>query len=464
MGNGQWHNDQAMMQSRTTLSAVIVLFALLIPLLNGEDAFTSSQRLKLLPQTCAASNNDAAAVINLLVQNGQTSKARLIANECLLLLGNTVYSPQFSSLKKCCSSSSDTIIETYQTSKKKLYENENYLQTITDHLNKEDSNTTLHSLQVPNCVHSDVSTAEIEANPFGPKTHGSSVTEEWNACCSYWHWSDSSASKCIDSDFFCEIVEGTDHHLILPALREPNVKIRLKNRTEVIEIEQDGLLQLYDVSGVLWPAGYLLGLCLSDPLKCGVEEILNAMSNVERPHVLELGTGVGFAVIALSNTARRHGISPLVLATDVSKSALDLTVTNAYRNEVKDMIVAIEADYNDVDSLMELRSTINLSYDKQEQQGFDIIIGSSLQSLFDGTQDKNAPLWFTLDTLLSRNNPSATVILSHVRTGNERIQVPDETIPFELVRRIPGDKFNMKTRDGNKSDFEIVVLRRRQIQ
>lgn len=451
------------MSSTTTSSAIIVLFTLLIPLFNGDDAFISSQRLKILPLTCATKNNDAAAVIHLMVQNGQTSKARLIANECLLLLSKTIYAQQFSSLKKCCSSSSDIIIETYQTSKKKLYENEDYLQTITDNLNK-DSNTTLRSLQVPKCVHSDVSTAEIEANPFAPKTHGSSILEQWNACCSYWHWSDSSASKCIDSDFCCEIVEGTDHHLILPALREPNVKIRLKNRTEVIEIEQDGLLQLYDVSGVLWPAGYLLGLCLSDPVKCAVEEILDAMSNVKQPHVLELGTGVGFAAIALSKAARRHRISPVVLATDVSKSALDLTVTNAYRNEVKDMINAIEADYNNVGSLMELKSTINLSCDKQEQQGFDVIIGSSLQSLFDGTQDKNAPLWFTLDTLLSRDNPSATVILAHVRSGSERIKVPDETIPFELVRRIPGDKFNMKTRDGNKSDFEIVVLRRRQIQ
>ena len=451
----------AMMQSSTTLSAIIILFALLIPLLDGDVAFTLSQRLKILPQTCAASDNDAAAVIQLLVQNGRTTKARLIANECLLLLSNTIYTPQFSSLLKCCSSSSGIIIETYQTSKKKLYENENYLQTISDNLNKEGSSATLHSSQVPNCVHSDVSTTEIEANPFAPKTHGSSIIEQWNACCSYWHWSDSSASKCIDSDFCCEIVEGTDHHLILPAVREPNVTIRMQNRTEVIEIEQDGLLLLYDVSGVLWPAGYLLGLCLHNPLRCAVEEILDAMSNAKRPHVLELGTGVGFAAIALSKTARRHSISPVVIATDVSKSALDLTVTNAYRNEVEDMLVATELDYNDVDALMELKNTINLSCDntsKPEQQGFDIIIGSSLQSLFDGTQDMNAPLWFTLDTLLSRNNPSATVILAHVRSGSERIKVPEETIPFELVRRIPGDKFNMKTRDGNKSDFEIVVL------
>jgi hypothetical protein len=124
----------------------------------------------------------------------------------------------------------------------------------------------------------------------------------------------------------------------------------------------------------------------------------------------------------------------------------------------------MEADYRDKGSMMEVKNTIDLlrgNTSKQVQQGFDIIIGSSLQSLFDGTQNCNAPLWLTLDTLLSKSNPSSTVILSHIRSGSERIQVPDETIPFELVRRIAGDHFNMKTRDGNNSDFELVILRRR---
>lgn len=343
------------------------------------------------------------------------------------------------------------------------------MQSIIDNLHKEGSNTAIYSAEDTKCVHSETLLSEIEVHPFASNnegdlyyTHGSTVIEQWNACCSYWR-SDSSASKCILDNFCCEIVEGTDHHLILPALREPNIKIRLENR-EVIEIEQEGLLQLYDVSGVLWPAGYLLGLCLSDPAKCGVEEILYAINNAKQPFILELGTGVGFAAIAISKTVRDQSNSPLVIATDVSKSALDLTVTNAYKNRVEELIVAMEADYKDASSLKELiESTISLSGDNtgKEQHGFDIIIASSLQSLFDGTQDKNAPLWLTLDTLLSRNNPNAIVILSHVRSGSERIKVPDESIPFELVRRIPGDKFNMKTRDGNISDFEVVVLRRR---
>ena len=453
----------------TFISVFITLLAY-TSTINGDDALIS-QWMQLLPQTCLAKNNDdVPTVIQKLIQTGQTSKARLLANECLLLLYNdNIYAPKFSSLLKCCSNSSDIIIETYKTSKQKLYESQDFLQTIIGNLNLEDDNTALRSFSdTKKCVRSEVITAEIDVQPFIASdnsvvaTHGSMIIEQWNACCS---WYDSSASKCIDHQFCCDLVEGTDHHLILPALREPNLQIRLDNRNEVIEIEQDGVLQLYDVSGVLWPAGYLLGLCLSDPVKCGVEEISDALSNVSEPFVLELGVGVGFAAIAFSKAMRLHGNKSIIVATDISKSALDLTVTNAYRNGVGEMILTMEADYRDEDSLLELKNTINSSCDnnsKQEQQGFDIIIGSSLQLLFDETQNENAPLWLTLDTLLSRDNPSATVVLSHVRSGSERIQLPGESIPFELVRRIPGDQFNMKTRDGNNSDFELVILRRRQ--
>ena len=455
-----------MQPSTSTIISLSLIVTVLLPLLNGDDALLP-QRLKIIPQICANKDYDVVTAIHKLVQTGRTSKARLVANECVLLLNNAYASSKFSSLFKCCSGSSDIIIEAYKTSKELQHEHEDFLQSIIDNLNKEGSNTTIDSARDSKCVHSETLLAEIEMDPFASNikddlyTHGSTIIEQWNACCSYWR-SDSSTSKCILDDFCCEIVQGTDHHLILPALREPYIKLKNSNSTEFIEIEQDGLLQLYDVGGVLWPAGYLLGLCLSNPVKCGVEEIFDAINNATRPYLLELGTGVGFAAIALSKTVRDQSNSPLVVATDVSKSALDLTVTNAYKNGVKEMMVAIEVDYRDVNSLRELKSTINLSdgYTSKKQQGFDIIIGSSLQSLFDGTQHKNAPLWLTLDTLLSRNNLSATVILSHVRSGSERIQVPDESIPFELVRRISGDEFNMKTRDGNNSDFELVVLRR----
>jgi len=454
------------------LSSVIIALSYTSSIIKGDDKDTtasiSSRRLQLLSQICVADDSDdVTTVIRKLIQTGRTSKARLLGNECLLMLYNKISAPQFSSLLKCCSGGSDIIVETYKTSKAKLYEKEDYLQTVIDNLKKNADTTTQPSFSDKKCEHSEAVTVEIDVMPFASNngvvtTHGSNFIEQWNACCS--HWRDLSASKCIDNEFCCELVEGTDHHLILPALREPKLQIRLEKSTEVIEIEQDGLLQLYDVSGVLWPAGYLLGLCLSDPVKCGAEEIFGAISNVTQPFGLELGSGVGFASISLSKTMSLYANAHTVIATDISKSALDLTVTNAYQNGVGEMIVAMEADYRDKGSMMEVKNTIDLlrgNTSKQVQQGFDIIIGSSLQSLFDGTQNCNAPLWLTLDTLLSKSNPSSTVILSHIRSGSERIQVPDETIPFELVRRIAGDHFNMKTRDGNNSDFELVILRRR---
>lgn len=435
---------------------------------------------------CVSDEDDVPTVIAKFVRDGWTSKARQLANECLLLLQNNIHSSSrtlidvstdnmrhFSSLLKCCSSSSDRIIEVYKASKEKLYENEDYFQVIIiDNLRQKYGGANQRSFGgTKKCTHSDIVSAEIDVPPFGPSsngviaTHGSIIIEQWNACCSYWR--DSSARKCFDNEFCCEIAEGTDNHLILPALREPTIQIRLENEAEVIEIEQEGSLQLYDVSGVLWPAGYLLGVCLSNPVKCDAEEILLVINNVTQPVALELGTGVGFAAIALS----KKKYFAKIIAVDISKSALDLTINNAYRNGVRDnMIKTIEADFRDLNSLLKLKSEVSLSNGKQGQKGFDLIIGSSLQLLFEGIQNVTSALWLSLDALLSKNNPNALVILSHVRYGDERIQVPlpsehhaDEAVPFELVRRISGDKFNMKTRDGNSSDFELVILRRRRI-
>ena len=89
-----------------------------------------------------------------------------------------------------------------------------------------------------------------------------------------------------------------------------------------------------------------------------------------------------------------------------------------------------------------------------------MIIASSLQSLFDNTSRDDALLWQVLDALLSKDNDNAIIVLCHVKTGDERIQLPIESV-FECIRRISGDHFGMKTRDGLNSDFELVVIRRR---
>jgi len=61
----------------------------------------------------------------------------------------------------------------------------------------------------------------------------------------------------------------SDNHLILPALREPEVNFLLRfrvrdiingrNRSECVTIKQEGLLRMFDVSGVL--------LCLSNSIE-----------------------------------------------------------------------------------------------------------------------------------------------------------------------------------------------------
>ena len=55
---------------------------------------------------------------------------------------------------------------------------------------------------------------------------------------------------------------------------------------------------------------------------------------------------------------------------------------------------------------------------------FNVILGSSLQGLFDGTPQLDAMRWQVLDMLLSKKNPNALVLLSHVRS-NGKIEMPD---------------------------------------
>jgi predicted nicotinamide N-methyase len=482
-------------QGRSFITWLFALHSLGI-CINGDNAI--SQRLQLLPQICEVSGDDdqkiiyIPTVVNKLIREGQTSKTRQLANECLLVKNNIQYSHHLEPLLKCCfsnsSSSNDAITEIYKLSKNELYQKEDFLQIIVANLKQKYGNTsswqrTLHDRRCEQNL-DNLTAVEIDANPFPlPNggnndvitTHGSMIIERWNSCCSYWR--ESSDRKCMNIDVCCEVTEDTNNHLILPALREPKLHIHLQNG-DVIDIEQEGLLNLYDVSGVLWPAGYLLGLCLSNPVKCGIEDILNALSNVT---ALELGTGTGFAAIALSLRLRGSGHTKII-ATDIAKSSLDLAITNAYRNGVEEMISGYVSDFTDMSSLLKVKSEVfNLSSDntlEQTQHGFDIIIGSSLQSLFDGTDNLKSPLWLCLDRLLSRSNPNAVVVLSHVKSGSERIQMPlststsqqkqqqqqqtGEAFPFELLRRISGDQFNMKTRDGATSDFELVILRRSQ--
>jgi hypothetical protein len=163
---------------------------------------------------------------------------------------------------------------------------------------------------------------------------------------------------------------------------------------------------MYDVAGVLWPAGYLLGLCLSDPVACGFPEAMNAL-NSKHPVALELGAGVGFPSIAFAKALKHHHQaemddtinvshqshnSPVILATDTSNVSLSLITSNAHTNGVGDMVMAFAANHSDPNSLSSLsQKVLRQSVGTNERRdGFDIIFGSSLQSLFDETSQQSA--------------------------------------------------------------------------
>ena len=219
---------------------------------------------------------------------------------------------------------------------------------------------------------------------------------------------------------------------------------------------------------------FLLGFdvsCLSDH---GIPEVLDAMNgNLHRqPLAIELGTGVGFPSIALAKFLQggmsdkvcdEHDNSrqPIIVATDTSDISLALTTSNVHTNGVGKLVTVTNANHTDVISLSMLHQQFAPT-SSDENDGFDIVFGSSLQSLFDGTSQQNASLWKSLDVLLSNENENAIVVLSHVRTGDEKIELPPVSEGlFECIHRISGDTFGMKTRDGHSSDFEVVVLRRR---
>lgn len=76
----------------------------------------------------------------------------------------------------------------------------------------------------------------------------------------------------------------------------------------------------------------------------------------------------------------------------------------------------------------------------------------SLQTLVDGTMGHNASLWQTLRALLSNKDGNAVAGLSHVKTGDERIETQPES-KLECVRRVSGNHFGMKTLYDHSSYF-----------
>jgi hypothetical protein len=194
--------------------------------INGD----TSMRLQLLPQICDVSDDNdqkdkyIPTIIAKLIREGHTSKARQIANECLLVKNNIHDSLHLETLLKCCfssssssSSSNDVITETYNTSKNELYQKEDFIQIIIPNLRQKYSNTSSlkRTLYDRNCERNldNLIAVEIDARPFPlpnggndiTTTHGSMVIERWNSCCSYWR--ELSTRKCTNEDVCCGVKE-----------------------------------------------------------------------------------------------------------------------------------------------------------------------------------------------------------------------------------------------------------------
>lgn len=463
------------------------------------DDSCQQQHMHLLLEICgnnSSSNNNAIEEIKQLISTGNLSKARKVAYECLYLLrssdNNVVkrYDDDIIDVRHCCSSE-DKVIQTYKSLSDAFYKNENFLELIKyEYQQYDDDIVDNSSSSSSDCWngHDDIhKTNSISFGIMEEMDHnmspGSAAIERWNKCCSYFRsYNTDKESSCIyktNENRYpcCDLAEGLDNHLILPALREPTINIRVKkykeDKSEVVSIEQEGSLRQFDVSGVLWPAGYLLGLCLSNPVECGMPEIIDAIAGSRRPFAVELGCGVGFPSIAFAKFVEQYmksidgiydennnTVSPIIVSTDTSNISLALTKVNAQANDVGELVIANNANHSDLESLSTLRQRVTI--DKDIPTKFDIVIGSSLQSLFDETSKQSATLWQSLDILLSTDNQDAVVVLSHVRSGNEQIVLPPESKRlFEVIRRVSGDKLGMYTRDGSSSDFELVLLRRR---
>ncbi|CAB9511512.1 expressed unknown protein [Seminavis robusta] len=262
----------------------------------------------------------------------------------------------------------------------------------------------------------------------------------------------------------CGLFAGSMTHLRLPLIHEVTLSVRLltsPTKAYQITLEQDGFLRKYDPAGVLWPAGYMMGLCLSTAdTYCGIPELIQAARNHHDTVIsIELGAGIGLPSIVLSRYLREHDLevpskAPRVLATDKAMHALALIAANSQAAGVPVLVTHAEDHTNTTVLETMIERTL-----ETVGGGYAIVLGASLQALFDWkTRDPRHKLWKVLDTLVCRINPDAVAVLAHV-TG--AVVPPSEGGIFELVRTVSAGHLHMKSRSGDDSDFQISVFRRK---
>jgi hypothetical protein len=325
--------------------------------------------------------------------------------------------------------------------------------------------------------------ASHQRPPAKPDTHNCGqqsnsldkfTSEEWDKCCSILpQTNDNQQSSSLSFDTIsisqeddacshvcCEFSKDSPTYTRLPALFEPAIRLRI-NSDLVMELEQESFLRPYDPAGILWPGGYLLSLCVADPETCDIEDhIARTLSSAfGESAIVELGAGIAAPSIALSLYIQ-HYLGDSIqnftsIATDSALHALPLIITNAKANNAHHVFAKL-ANFTDRTSLIEL----TLGFPAQKT-GFDVVLGSSLQSLFRQTADPESQLWSTLETLMNPSNPNAIAIFVH--TTVDPLQPPSNG-SFRLLERISGERFGMRNRnviDGSpSSDFEVTVFAR----
>lgn len=276
----------------------------------------------------------------------------------------------------------------------------------------------------------------------------------WDQCCSQLldvSLTDDDTDICVRDDgvrICCDFFVGSSSYLRLPPLREVALRVRAQtdnddNVTVIYDLEQDGFLRMYDTAGVLWPTAYFLGLCVAAPTFCGVPELYKAIAFGSSKNTLELGAGIGFPSVVLARLVGPNG--GVVVATDNMPHALALTASNAWAANAS--VTTAILDFFEWTDVIRLR--------EEYKDGFSIILGSALQSMFDSTKDADHVLWKVLDALLDHSEYSI-VLLAHT-TG--LLNVPQKGI-FRRMQTISGMQFGLKCKYTDKSDFEISILRR----
>lgn len=283
------------------------------------------------------------------------------------------------------------------------------------------------------------------------------------------------------SHLCCEFRPGNWAYLRLPALHEPVLRFIIP-RDELglppleLNLEQESFLRPFDVSTVVWPTGYLLSVCLGNWAGCPIPELHEVIQkqmlsvtseNEDNPFALELGTGIGAPSIALTRSILDYVQQigggwkhrTCTVASDNAAHSLALTITNACDNGLRDDFISTAfLDFTNMTSVHHLKDRMfpRAHGTSRSSDGFSLIFGSSLQTLFRDSDQSASLLWRVLDTLLDRTNPEATVLFAHARS--DTIKVPQQLTLFEGRGCIVFD--HMQTRDGLESDFEICVFRR----